>query len=509
MYLKKLIKKVKNSLTFKAIALIGLVFLALATMNPAKTSAQGVSTPNCDANAVVYCGAQDASQLIGKYNGGDSVNSAASIHNIYTGFGISSAEVNSINKTAVGGYVTKSGDVYLNNGLLVATNALTAGRQDIAGSTARVSGGTTYYVRHPSVSFLDNELAAMVVMHNGVFEYAILVSCGNPVTGNSLKPNYSIDKQVQVVPNGTFSHNITVPTNTQVQYRILVKSTGQVPVENINFKDVLPANVTYVPNTFTVKGAHFSAAEANQFFSTGINIASIPKGEYLTYVFNVIVGPNETATTCTTRSLPNTAYISSPVLPTLNSTAVVNKTCPTPPPVVSTLTCVNLVTTPGSSDTIGNTTYTLNATASVANAKITSYVFDLLPNKSVTVNTNANTAQIAYVFAPGSYNVKVTVNGTDNNGKAISSTTAACAKTITATAKPLCYDTNGNVYPAGSPQCATPVTPGVPPTTPAGTAPKNLVNTGPGSIIGLFAGTTILGTAIHHFIIKKKLLFFR
>jgi hypothetical protein len=42
------------------------------------------------------------------------------------------------------------------------------------------------------------------------------------------------------------------------------------------------------------------------------------------------------------------------------------------------------------------------------------------------------------------------------------------------------------------------------PTPPTPTPPKQLVNTGPGSFIGLFVGVTILGAVIHNFIMRKK-----
>lgn len=161
--------------------------MVLAGSQLAAVHAQGVSLSgptNCDSNAVVYCGAGSVSQLVGKYRGGDGRNSAASIQHIFGYFGISAADINGMgsgSEHVIAGQVTKSGDVY-GGGKLLATGALTGGRSYIAGSTRVSEGGTTFYTRPPSVSFLSNSLSAYVVMHNGRFAFAILASCGNPVT---------------------------------------------------------------------------------------------------------------------------------------------------------------------------------------------------------------------------------------------------------------------------------------------------------------------------------------
>ncbi|MGH7240244.1 MAG: hypothetical protein ACREHG_09325, partial [Candidatus Saccharimonadales bacterium] len=149
-------------------------------LNIAIAHAQDVSIStarNCDANAVVYCGAGSVSTLISKYNNGDGRNTAVSIHNIFDHFGITGADINGIESSNVqAGSVTKSGDVFDAGGKLVAKNALTGGRADISGSTKVVVGKTVFYTRPPSVSFLSSPLSAFVVMNNGRFSYAILAS---------------------------------------------------------------------------------------------------------------------------------------------------------------------------------------------------------------------------------------------------------------------------------------------------------------------------------------------
>ncbi len=174
--------KIVGATTAVAVA-AGAGFAALGNVH-----ADPVSTRNCDGNAMVYCGAESVSELQTKYNKGDSHNKVYTTQDMYhAGFGISPSDINAMSSDTTVGYVTKSGDVYSGN-TLVATNALTGGRENIAGSTPEKYGATAFFVRKPSVSFLDDQLKAFVVMKNGVFQYAILYSCGNAVKATPVPP---------------------------------------------------------------------------------------------------------------------------------------------------------------------------------------------------------------------------------------------------------------------------------------------------------------------------------
>jgi cell division septation protein DedD len=174
-------------------AFLGVLIVSAAHFT-APVSALGSSTPDCDANSVIWCGVTSSSELITIYHndGGDGHNTSANIQHIYAYFNIDSADINAMTSDAVSGYVTKSGDVYAGT-KLVADNAITAGRENISGSNKIDSGANTFYVRPPSVSFEDNSLEALVVMKDNVFQFAILNSCGNPVKATALtKPPVTI-----------------------------------------------------------------------------------------------------------------------------------------------------------------------------------------------------------------------------------------------------------------------------------------------------------------------------
>lgn len=131
-------------------------------------------------NAVVRGGTYSMSTLRSSFN------KDASVRNIFSHYGMNSDTVN--NATYKEGYVTRDGNVVV-NGETVATGAMTAGRQYIAGSTKRTVGGTTFYERTPGVSFRSSQLSSFVFFDaNGKFIGAVIKDCGNPVSATPKQP---------------------------------------------------------------------------------------------------------------------------------------------------------------------------------------------------------------------------------------------------------------------------------------------------------------------------------
>ncbi len=161
---------------------IGIVFIILAfavqffaVLNPPQTT----SAAACSDNDVIRCGAYTTADVKSNYDNNPSVQT------IYHYFGIDHNEIDNLHLTAVTGKVTQGGRVLDQNDHEIATDVITAGRQDIPGSTRVDREGTgghvTFYTRPPSVSFQSSSLEAFVVKKDGVFQFAILKSCGNPV----------------------------------------------------------------------------------------------------------------------------------------------------------------------------------------------------------------------------------------------------------------------------------------------------------------------------------------
>lgn len=436
-FLSKFKRSTKTAIVAGTVAAFafGLGVLSQATAENVSFS----STRDCDANAVIYCGAMSVNQLINRYDNGSGSSSAKSIHDIYHYFGISGTEVHKMDNANTSdfsvhaGKVTSSGNVLI-NGNVVATNALTAGRQYISGSTKVTYNGTTFYVRTPSVSFQSSSLDAFVVKENGKFAFAILASCGNPVKATPKEtpktPAYNINKEVKAKGTDEWRNNVTVKPGTHVIYRVVVKSTGDAAVKNLKVWDNLPNHVKYVSGTLTRNGNN---ASASNFFGDGITVDHLAPGDSITFRFEAIVGPNDTPEKCTDETLTNNGVMNATDLPKKNDTATVNKKCQ-PKPEYS---CIKL-----SSFQNSRTKYTFTAKANADNgAKIVKYVYNFGDSKTATDKTSKQTSKVSHTYAGNlstdkTYKVTVTVYVSVNGGTAKAVTSAACKTGVTVKAAP-------------------------------------------------------------------------
>lgn len=255
------------------------------------------STRDCNTNAVINCGALSTGELINKYNSDPSVNV------IFSHFGIGRADIESMNSTAQAGEVSSNGDVRV-NGKLVATNAMTAGRQDIAGSQRVTTNGVTFFVRPPSVSFVSSPLAAFAVMkQNGQFDFAILASCGNPVRARPMSPAPTPAPR----PTATriITKVVTVPVQVPAPAPSQTQTQSQSQTQNITVQapTSTPAPTPSATSTSTSTSSSNAATSANATASTTTPVQ--------TQTSVVTSPPTAVATTTTTtpvvtKQLPNT-----------------------------------------------------------------------------------------------------------------------------------------------------------------------------------------------------------
>ncbi|HUD10355.1 MAG TPA: hypothetical protein VMR28_01635 [Candidatus Saccharimonadales bacterium] len=171
---------------FRLLSVVSAVFcLSFAGLDNALVNASNISfqtARDCNSNAIISCGSLTTGQLISAYNS----NSYA--QKVYGSLGINSNDIKNLAPTATAGYVDKNGNVYLNGRPSpVATNAMTAGRQDTVGSKALSSGGVNFYMSPLSLALTTNSVDAFVVMRGGGFDYAIIAGCDNPVITTTTK----------------------------------------------------------------------------------------------------------------------------------------------------------------------------------------------------------------------------------------------------------------------------------------------------------------------------------
>jgi hypothetical protein len=262
------------------------------------------SARDCDTNAIINCGALTIAELQQKYASSD-------IGPVYARFGITATEINNMDNNT-GGQQTMAGRVTKDNtviadGQVVATNAMTAGRQNMPGSTQESSGGITFYRRPPSVSFVSQTLPAFVVMENGRFAFAIIASCGNPVIGAPTaaekppaKPAVSrITTAPPPAPQPTPAPKITINN----------KNINNVTVQNANSQSQAQAQTpASTPVVAQASSQAQSAAATTQTASTTTTATSQAQAYTPTPASAAVVTtPTSTQTqTSTSKSLPNT-----------------------------------------------------------------------------------------------------------------------------------------------------------------------------------------------------------
>lgn len=150
-----------------------------------------VNATGCSTNSVITCGVGSISDLRAKYNSDSTKGTQA----IYKGMGITSTMVNGAAVSE--GTLYKNGNVTV-NGKVVATNAHTAGRHYLTGSTKHVTDGVTWYERSTQVSLVSNTAKVFVFFDgDGRFSAAVMTECGNPVRATNVvvppEPVYSCD----------------------------------------------------------------------------------------------------------------------------------------------------------------------------------------------------------------------------------------------------------------------------------------------------------------------------
>lgn len=245
--------------------LLTVTMLGMSTMafQPKVAAAVSLGAPyDCDANAVMWCGAGNTSTIVNKYDHGDGHNSTKAIQAVYSEFGISRNDIAGMGTTAVAGSVNKNGNVYVGN-QVVATNALTAGRQNISGSKKVTYNGVTFYERKPSVSFQNNSLTAYVVMQNGQFKFALLSACGNPIKATPKTPEKGALACAQLLTtpgtiesNGDQTYSFTAQataTNANISKYVFNLGSGHgTQTVNTSATTASTSKQTYTPGTYKI-----------------------------------------------------------------------------------------------------------------------------------------------------------------------------------------------------------------------------------------------------------------
>ncbi|RJO59946.1 hypothetical protein C4544_06255 [candidate division WS5 bacterium] len=241
----------KITLKKKIAAVASFAMLAIAVIvpiaaNPKSTDARW----NCTPQNVVYCGANDRTDLINQINNGDGAHS--DLKSLYAGMGIFTEDL--AGTYIESGVVTRDGRVLLANGQQVASNVV-MGWRPTPGLTGTSWHGLTWNYLPNAFGPNTPQDGALVYMYKGQFQYAIDVVCGNPILKNlsPVPPRITVDKVVRNVTQGTdpkaFFENVSAKPGDIVRFKIKVFNNSTVTAQQTTISDALPNYLTIEPGT--------------------------------------------------------------------------------------------------------------------------------------------------------------------------------------------------------------------------------------------------------------------
>ncbi len=103
-------------------------------------------------------------------------------------------------------------------------------------------------------------------------------------------PNFDIVKDVRKLGDADWKQDVTVEYGDTVQYRIVVRNTGDTDLKNVVIKDNRPTGVDFVDGTLKVNGQ----ASTQNLFGNGVTIPEIKKGAQAEITFDAKVNKGQT-----------------------------------------------------------------------------------------------------------------------------------------------------------------------------------------------------------------------
>lgn len=428
------------------VAIIGIVQL----------SASATDIRDCDTNSIINCGAFTSAEFTQKFT----QNQTGDLPAIYAHYGINPAAI----VTAKEGMALRDGTVIV-DGKVVATNAMSLGREAGANRNPLTIAGKTYYETASSAIFQSDIPAFVFFDANGKFVGAILKSCSNPLRATPTPVPAAACTSLVVTPISRSKYTLTATASavegaTITGWHFVVKNSAGTALYDKTTPAAQPSTTIDIdqPGTYTAQ-----------------------------VIVNTSIG-DKTAQECTKQIVINHAPAAA---------------------------CESLATS------ISNrTNYTLTGRASVQNgATISGYIYvikradgTVVLNK--TVSTAALSSSVTGILSAGTYTAQVTVqtslgNITDTKCQTqiaiqVENCTVPGKETLPKDS-PDCYENclipGKESFPVNSPECKT-VPPVVPPV-----SPPELPKTGLGDGIGTFAGVgSIVGAGLYYAASRRNLL---
>jgi uncharacterized repeat protein (TIGR01451 family) len=424
------------------------------------------STPDCDTVAIIRCGVSSPADLRNKVQSGD-------IPRVFDAFGISRSELNGLQE----GVVWKDGRVTIGRDRVVATNAVTAGRWNNPTGDMRRIANTDRAYKMSTSHFVDEGQIAYIKMVDGKFKFAVIRTCGNPVTATPVKqeppakPALTIAKEVKT-GGGNWQESVTVKPGDQVRYRVVITNSGNVTLKKLTLQDVLPTGIT---QAMVTGGMQLNGAGIGNDITKRLALPDLKPGDKHVITYAAVTSSTETRPEACKQGLVNKAYVRTDgILPERYDSATV-KVCSTsvPTPVYA-CRYMNLRDIDRAKRIVETDTA---QSADKDGATFLHYLYDFGDGTPVMTSTDA-TQQHTYA-QDGTYTVKVSVVYAVNGVNQPPVTGENCQKTVT----------------------FSPTT--LPPTPP--TTPTVLPDTGAGAIAGAFVSTIAGGMMAYRLVWLRRI----
>lgn len=453
-------RRVRTAMTKKNFLVAGVFVLALAGAislgHATRQSTSAASSRDCSVNSVDYkpnnggCGAQTPQELIADVRQND----PGDLQTTYAHFGLTTDKYDRFANEAVQGVAKADGTVWV-NGQKVMENMWSIGRTKFWYSQDYQIGGTKFYKSKHTQVLQGKDHDVMVLFdENGTAEVAVLNACGNAGDGDRVVTKAECKQLNMAAVEGKkntyrFTTDVAIEGNAQIQKVVYTFSDGTT-VEKANGTDA-------VEHTFAKSGT--AKVEIH---------VKLPNGK-----IKVIKGDN-----CVKQI---TVKIPVYACEMLVATALNDKKTQ----------FRFTVKTRQENATLKDVDFTLDNSATI---------------KGVVTKDAQGNIYKDYTFAEDGKSHKVVAKVNFDLEDEVASKT--CEATVTSTKAPVCEVPGKEMFPPNAPECAWCPVPGkekLPKDSDqCKEVPAELPKTGMGSVLGLFAGTTVAGAAAHRVVTSRR-----
>lgn len=234
-------------------------------------SGRASAAQDCDNNAIIFCGFSSSSDFMSKVQVANDGHGHADLQSVYAAYGLSPNMYGQFAASARQGTVYKDGRIVV-DGQLVGTGSRTIGRIASfqgAGFFSQNINNVTYYGNSTQQAFAAASIPATVLFNTqGQMQFAVLNSCGNPVSAAKVTPSFACNALNKTAVTGqpnTFAFTTSASASNNASIAKLVYDFGDGSAAVTTTSPSTPVTHTYRSSgTFTAKVTVFVHLPGNQ-----------------------------------------------------------------------------------------------------------------------------------------------------------------------------------------------------------------------------------------------------